>query len=200
MTPDSKEYMLSLFAKIAEGDMSAYLTVFKTYQPTVFSVALQYCKTTHLAEDASQQVFVALWEKRDTLKNINDPEAWLWTVARNQTINMLRKESTQKVYLEYLKDFFSDEEITPINQLILKQRTHIINRVIEDLPDRQKEVYQLSRNEGLTYTEIARNLGIGTETVKEHMAKALKNIRKVLVKYESELKAILIFFLIKKNF
>ncbi|WP_447640852.1 MULTISPECIES: RNA polymerase sigma factor [Chitinophagaceae] len=174
--------------------MSAYLVVFKSYHNTIFSVALQYCKLKHLADDAAQQVFVELWEKRAILNTVEDPEAWLWVIARNQTIKILKKESTQKSYVEYMKEFFSDSSDTPVNQLILKQRSTLIEKIVNSLPTRQQQVYKLSRNEGLTYHQIASELSIGTETVKEHMAKALNNIRIALKKHEHELRTIMILF------
>lgn len=194
MDINSKEYWKALFLKIADNDMSAYLDVFKNYHGTIYSVALKYCKLHHLAEDAAQQVFVELWEKRERLSTVDDPEAWLWTVTRNQTVKILKKESTQKNYVDYLKEYFGDDEHTPICQLILKQKSTLIERIINSLPERQQETYRLSRNDGFTYLQIAKKLGIGAETVKEHIGKALKNIRIALKKHENELRATLLLF------
>ncbi|PZP49309.1 MAG: hypothetical protein DI598_08150 [Pseudopedobacter saltans] len=183
-----------LFSKIAQGDMSAYLVVYQAYYETIHSVAYQYCKLKHLADDATQQVFVELWERRDKLVSVENPEAWLWVIARNQTIKIIKKEMSHRAYVEYLKNYFSDEEMTPINQLIVKQRCSLIDRIINSLPARQLETYRLSREEGLTYQQIAKKLGIGIETVKEHIAKALKNIRTALKAHEHELRIVFIIF------
>ncbi|MGN6436321.1 MAG: RNA polymerase sigma factor [Agriterribacter sp.] len=76
----------SLFLKIANDDEQAFAAVFDKYYSRIYSTSLQYCKVKEYAEDITQQVFILLWEQREALINIKNPEAWLWTVTRNQTL------------------------------------------------------------------------------------------------------------------
>jgi RNA polymerase sigma-70 factor (family 1) len=200
MDLQSRDHLLLLFAKIADGDATAFATLFNTYHSRIFSTSLQYCKVREHANDITQLVFAILWEKRASLRVVEDAEAWMWTVTKNQTLKLLRKESHHKTYITYAKALFEEESDTPLNRLILRQKGEVIEEIIKALPPRQEEVYRMSRHQGASYAEIAEKLGIGIETVKEHMAKALKKIRAQLMLYREDIISLLaaVLFLGKK--
>lgn len=187
MDLQSRDHLLLLFAKIADGDATAFATLFNNYHSRIFSTALQYCKVREHANDITQLVFAILWEKRTTLRTVQDAEAWMWTITKNQTLKLLRKESHHKSYVTYAKALFEEESDTPLNRLILRQKGEVIEEIIKSLPPRQEEVYRMTRHQGASYAEIADKLGIGIETVKEHMAKALKKIRAQLLLYREDI-------------
>lgn len=176
-----------LFSKVADGDEKAFAEVFNRYYDLVFSTALQYCKIPTLAEDVVQQVFMVLWDKRSMLNEVENGIGWLWTITRNQAISILKRESRKESYITYAKEFFSSEQETPLQQLELRQNRSLIDSIINDLSPRQQQVFRMSRYEGATYAQIGELLGISAETVKEHVAKALKAIRQGLSAYKNDL-------------
>ncbi|MFV0607063.1 MAG: RNA polymerase sigma factor [Niabella sp.] len=190
--------LLLLFSKIAEGDEIAFAGVFKDYYDLIYSVALQYCKVSVVAEDVVQQVFGTLWDKRKSLKEVANPAGWLWSLSRNQAISALKKESGNRRYITYVKELFESESETPFHNLLQKEKRELLSSLIESLPRRQQQVYYMSRHEGLTYSQISEALGISLETVKEHMAKALKTLRVLLAKHKTDIFSF-IFFLFLKN-
>lgn len=188
------DYDLSqLFAEISRGDTRAFTIVFDKYYSRIYSTALQYCKIKSHASDITQQVFTLLWEKRAALPEIANAEGWLWTVTKFQTLKLMRAESVRNSYVQSVKEIFQSEMDTPFDKLIIRQRSERITQIINALPPRQQEVYKLSRHQGATYADIAKQLGIGVETVKEHMSKALKVIREMMLNYRDELIILIVF-------
>lgn len=182
-----EENIAKLFQGVAMGDKTAYADVFNRYYNRVFGIALRYCKIQHLAEDITQQVFILLWERRAELAGIKSPEAWLRIVVRNQTSNLLKKEAVRKKYRTHVAELFEEEKHTPLQLLISKQNDALIEKAISSLTPRQQEIFKMSRFQAATYAEIAAHLKISKETVKEHMANALKTIRDSLSGLKTEL-------------
>ncbi|MBK7099438.1 MAG: RNA polymerase sigma-70 factor [Sphingobacteriales bacterium] len=181
------------FAGLAKGDDLAFTSIYNNYFSKIFSTALHFCKIRELAEDITQQVFLVLWEERTLLYKIDNPEAWLWTITKNQALNRLKKEAQKKNYYNYLREFFEDEAQTPFVQLLQKQKGERIEHLVSLLSPRQQQIYRMNKYCGVTYKEIAFQLGLSKETVKEHMANALKNLKQLLYNYKDEL-LILLFF------
>lgn len=183
------------FASISSGNMEAFNQVFSRYYDRIYATALQYCKVDTLAEDVAQQVFLKLWEKREMLPSVKNPEGWLFTIARNQVLDILRQQVMNQRYTEYIKEIFLEEEASPEQLMINRQKKELLKRSLSQLSPKQQEVYRLNREQGLTYEEIARELGIGKATVKEHMGNALHRIRQFIMDHRHELISLLIISL-----
>lgn len=181
------------FLEISKGNKQAFTAVYQAYFNRIYSTVLHYCKLNHLAEDIVQQVFYILWEKRESLTEVENPEAWLWAVARNQALKRLKAEAGNKKYADYVKERFAEESYNPLNRLILKQKDEKIEQLLARLSPRQQEIYRLNKYSGITYAGIATQLGLSKETVKEHMANALSILRRLLVTYKDELVLLLVF-------
>lgn len=176
------------FARIREGDAAGFEAIYTRYYDRIYSIALQYSKVEETAEDVVQQVFLKVWEKRNTLAEINNPEAWLFTLARNQVLDVLKKQASSVKYKKYVQELFSEsQETSPEHLLIIRQRKELLERSLQELSPKQLEVYRLNREKGMTYEEIAQHLGIGHATVKEHIANALAKIRRFLLEHKEEL-------------
>ncbi len=173
---DSLTDIHSLFKRISSDDVAAYERLFHFYYDLIYSTAFKYGKTKELAEDAAQQVFLKVWERRGELRLVENPEGWLFTAARYQVLHALDKEFSKEAYLRYVKSLVAVTDISPVDEIMRKQQQELLRRAYEGLSARQLEVYRMSREQGLTYDQIAGVLGISRETVKEHMAKALKGI------------------------
>jgi RNA polymerase sigma-70 factor (family 1) len=200
MQPAPISNISDLFTSIAAGHEPSFTKLYHQYYSRIFSTALQYCKIRSLAEDIVQQVFFIVWEKRATLATIENGESWLWTVTRNQTMNLLRKEASKQTYITHIKERFTYEEASPLQELLNKQKGERIEQIINSLTARQQQVYKLSRNEGLTYAEIAKTLELSPDTVKEYMSNALKTMRKMLLQYKDEILILVTWILLEKFF
>lgn len=191
MSSLSEISVLELFARIEAGNADAFNTLFLRYYDRIYTVSLQVCKVEVTAKDIAQQVFLKLWEKRQSLSQIRNPEAWLFTVARNQVADLLRAQLLNDKYIRYVQEFFREEEASPEELLILRQQKELLEKSLQKLSLRQQEIYRMNREQGMTYGEIAEKLGISHDTVKEHISKSIEKIRRFIREHRTELNLLL---------
>ncbi len=170
VTKSNRELVL----RLREGDRVAFYNIYERYCKKLFRFVLRYLKQEADAEEIVQEVFVKLWESRTKLDAYSSFESFLFTVAYNTTISALRKKLREKKYLDYLKSIQQIEN-TPnlINDIQFKELNESIQKLLRQLTPRQREVFLLSREEGLTHEEIAKKLNISVNTVKKHMVNTL---------------------------
>ncbi len=191
MSSLSEISVLELFARIEAGNVDAFNTLFLRYYDRIYTVSLQVCKVEVTAKDIAQQVFLKLWEKRQSLSQIRNPEAWLFTVARNQVADILRAQLLNDKYTRFVQEFFREEEASPEELLIIRQQKELLEKSLLELSPRQQEIYRMNREQGMTYGEIAEELGISHDTVKEHISKSIKKIRRFIREHRTELNLLL---------
>ena len=169
---EKKELLL-----ITRGNEEAFALFYNRYRSKIYGVALKMLKSTAMAEDVVQEVFLKIWLKRKELIHIDRIEGYLFIIARNQILNTLKsfaKEESVKSNLTPVPGYDNNaDHLTRENQF-----AGLLNSVIDQLPPQQNIVYRLSRHEGLTTDEIAAKLRLSPLTVKKHLSQALKFIRK----------------------
>ena len=158
--------------------MLAFDRVYEMYSHKLFSFVFKILKNEAEADDIVQEVFVKIWESRHKLGDYKLLNAYIFTIAYNNSIDLIRKRINNTKYLEHLKNS-AGTNVTPniISQIEFNDLNIQVEKLIANLPERQKQVYLLHREEGLTYPEIAEKLGISKNTVENHMVKALKYLR-----------------------
>lgn len=178
MNPDNININHELLARLKNGDMLAFDQVYRLYSHKLFSFVFKILKNEDEADDIVQEVFVKIWESREKLGDYKLLNSYIFTIAYNNSIDLIRKKINKNKYLEQLKNS-SEIQIIPttISEIEFNELNIQVEKLIAHLPERQKQVYQLHREEGLTYTEIAEQLSISKNTVENHMVKALKYLR-----------------------
>ncbi|HEX4852161.1 MAG TPA: RNA polymerase sigma-70 factor [Puia sp.] len=192
MTADQSYDELHLLQQVADGDENAYRQLYEKYWNRIYSVAFAYTKSAISSQDIVQETFMKVWVHRAELPQLQNFGGWLHTIAKNLVINQLKKlarENDLKAGKSALK---LASEQTPDQQLVAKQMAEIIHEAVSSLPPQQQRIYRMSREEGLKLTSIADQLGISHNTVREHMSKALKNIRAYLAAHPDLLLVILV--------
>jgi RNA polymerase sigma-70 factor (ECF subfamily) len=184
---------------VAQDDAKAFRHLFLAHYDLIYSTSLLYIKVHELAEDVVQQVFLKVWEKREMLPAIEKFDDWLFIITRNEVINVLRKQSSLRHYLRHMQDLFEAEAggEGPEEQLIVKQQRAIIQLAVKKLPPQQQQAYRLSRDRGMSYEEIATDMGLSINTVKGHISTALRSIREFLRHYRDELTLLLLAGLLR---
>jgi RNA polymerase sigma-70 factor (ECF subfamily) len=186
----------NLLVQVAEGDEKAFRRLYDLFNKQVFSQAYIYLQSSELANDAVQEVFIRIWSSKEKLADVKDIRNYIFIVARNVIISDLRRRVLHQ-YLDEEMEMMDDQTILPDRQLSLKESMKIIQEAIENLSPQQRTAYTLSRNNGLSYDEIAKQMDISLPTVKTHISLALKSLRNYLSQHSVDL-ALLIIFLIKK--
>jgi len=162
---------------IAKGDESAFRLLFNEHWQNIYGVAFMLTKSAPLAEDMVQELFMKLWIKREQLPKVKNFPNYLFIVVRNHIFNELKKRSTDIHFTSQLFEYFHQTKETPERNLLQKEAEQIIGEIIERLPEQQRMIYRLSREEGLSRNEMADRLGIAPNTVRNHLARALEMIR-----------------------
>ncbi len=176
-----------LLLLVSKGDETAFRQLFDHYWDKIYSVALTLTKSSALSEEIAQDVFLKIWFKREQLSSVEKFDGYLFTVARNHIYNELRKKTMEQPFVEQLEQHFLESSALPEQMMLLKETKQLIDKAVELLPDQQRAVYEMSRNEGLDYTAIAGQLGISRSTVKNHMTRALQFLRQYLSEHRSEI-------------
>lgn len=168
-----------LLEQMQADNMLAFDEVYKRYQKRLFHFSNYILKSNEDAENVVHEVFIKLWENRHSIQKLR---SYIFSIAYNTTISLIRKKITEQKFIEHYKSLPISYEI-PVNMDIeyreLKEKA---DHIIDSLPERQKEVYLLSREQELTYREISEKLKISVNTVENHMVKALRTIRKEMEK------------------
>jgi len=172
-----------ILEQVSLGDEKAFRRLFDHYWDNIYSVAFVFTKSSVLAEEMVQDVFLKVWQKRDQLPGIEKFEGWLFTIARNHILNTLRNKSAEQSFSEDLLQYFKETTNLPEQQLLLKESEQLISRAAAQLPEQQKKVFLLSRGQGMSHEEIARELGLSKLTIKTHMHMALKSMRLYIEKH-----------------
>jgi RNA polymerase sigma-70 factor (family 1) len=166
-----------LLRSIARGCEQSFRVLYDQYAGKVYTMAISYLKSPVAAQDIVQEVFIKIWEKRNDLTEIDNFPGYLHVVARNMLINQLQKKIPLVNRDELIQQAIPEDRYLPHQQLDYRELVSLISQAIERLPPRQQQVYRLSRERGLNHLQIAKELSLSYDTVREHMSKALKNIR-----------------------
>ena len=166
-----------LLSRIQQGDETAFEQLFHHYRDKVYSIALKLTSSTMLAEEIVQDVFLKIWLKREQLHEVEHFRAYLYTIVRNHTFNHLKAIAHRQISLTDI----NPGDIAPYNRadfpVLEKENEKILAEAVHTLPPQQKLVYKLLREDGLKREEVSRKMGISPETVKAHIAHAMRSIR-----------------------
>ncbi|RXK81447.1 RNA polymerase sigma factor [Filimonas effusa] len=167
-----------LLDRVAAGDEAAFSLLFARFRDQLFAYLNKVTKSREVAEEVVLDVFVKIWRGRAALTSVNNFEAFLITVARNCAIDFLRRAQRDKVLQEQLRHAMPPVTADAADGGIIREhtRTAILAAVAELSPQR-KMVFLLSREQGLSYEEIAARMDISAKTVANHLSSALQFIR-----------------------
>lgn len=170
----NEKYLLSL---IAQGDGGAFSRVFAFYRDRVYSIAYRFTHSTYMSEEIVQDVFMKIWAKRNDLPVINNFAAYLFIVTRNDVMRALKKIAREGRVLRVEEVRQTQAPYDSADRLMDREFDSLLHVAVEQLPQQQKKVYKYIREQGLKREEVAELLCLHPETVKFHLAQALKKIR-----------------------
>ncbi|MFD2555558.1 RNA polymerase sigma factor [Sphingobacterium tabacisoli] len=181
--------------QLSEGTNEAYEKLFATYWPRIYSLVHMLVKSDIQAEDLTQDIFIKIWNNKEELPQIRNLDAYIYTVARNASLDFLKKRVLVTDNLENLIINLRDDALGPEQQLVYKDLKNCLRDGIDALPVNIREVFILSRYEGLSHEEIAVQLGISVYTSKTYVVRGLKALR-LYIRHHAQVQSILLAFLI----
>lgn len=164
-----------LVKSLSKGNLLAFNTLYKEYSSRLYRFALGYLKSEAEAEELVQEVFTKIWEKRAGLKEELSFKSYLFTIA----FNIIRKHFRTKAYLtEYFNTRISaDSDMQTSQKITYDSLYQYITELVNQLPERRKEIFLKSRFQGYSIKEIAEELNISHKTVENQLTDALRFIR-----------------------
>lgn len=178
---------------VQRGEEQAFSALYYKYYLPLCRKAFRRIPEEMRVEEIVQDVFVALWNKADTLDATGNVSAWLYATLRNKVLHELRTESTRLKYKERLATLIPHEEHALYDsQIDAKLANERIMLTIDTLPAQCRQAFVLHRFESLSYREIADRMGISVKTVEKHIGRALAILRQELSEFDYSLAVILI--------
>lgn len=194
MVPSSPDTARDLVTRIAAGNEPAFRQLFDLYSKRLFSFALAMTKSSADAEEIIQECFTRIWVQRHTLADIQQPEAWLYRIVRNRTIDHLRKISREQKLINQVWSNLSEPDRSLEEFILSREYQQLINQALEQLSPQKQQVYRLSREQEFSHEEIARITGLSKSRVNNILTETLKFIKLHLDKHSGELGAAFLFF------
>ena len=168
-----------LLARLRAGETSAFDAIFRANYPILVRVAEAMLRERAMAEEIAQDVMLELWRRRESLDVTESVRGYLLQATRNRTLNALRHRAIERKSEPHVVDGLA--HLPPTDAAAREGEIEIaLQSAVADLPDRCRQIFELSRVEGLKYSEIATRLGISVKTVEVQMGKALRILRERL--------------------
>jgi len=184
-----------LIAQLRNGNKDAFKLLFEKYGVRVYQFSLKYLREKEDAEDLLNEVFLKIWQNRRSLKTNTSFKSYLFTIAYNNIRQRFLKKSREEKYIQ----IFAEENIVDSSkgedQVDYMQIVQKINSVIDLLPTRRKEIFNLSYKGELKNHEIAEKLGLSEQFVKNQLSVARKYIISK-IKEENHIASLLLFYLL----
>jgi RNA polymerase sigma-70 factor (family 1) len=173
--------------------------IFDTYKDRLYSYVLAVSHSSYTAEEITQEIFMKLWLCRDALSSIDNMESYIFTIARNKTLNYLRKAGNQASLLQEIQKRMKPAANNTEERTSSSDLEKLVHEATSLLSPQRKLVYELSRQEGLNHDQIANELHLSRNTVKNHLVFSLRFIRNYLGRHGAICLAFLLFRILVWN-
>jgi len=173
-----------LLQQVAEHNEKAFKTLFDAYRDKIYNYIAGIIKSKEVAEELVTDVFLKIWLGKDIITRIDNFDAFLFRVAYNKSIDFLRSASRDPIFRDLLwENIQLAADAQADAQMIEREYEHKLREAITLLPPKRRQVYQLSREKGLSHIDIAKTLRLSRHTVSNHIVEAQRFIRSYLISH-----------------
>ncbi len=172
------EVLKDLQNGIAKGQESSFAALYKHFHKKLFYFSKSLVRSSEIAEDAVEDVFIKLWSNRAKINDINNITVYLYIAIKNTSLNKLSGKATELITspFDFLDIEINNYSPNPCDAIMTSEMQKKMQQAIEDLPPRCKMIFKLIREDGLKYKEVAEILNIAVNTIDAQMAIAIKRI------------------------
>lgn len=164
-------------SKIIAGDSKAFESFFSAYYGRLVNLAAGILKDRTLAEEQVQEVFIAMWERRKSLNKEVKFLPYVITSVRNRCYNYIRDQQVARKHIDRIREDYREQLLDYTYAEADDQLIDHLHEAIRGLPEKCREVFELSRFAGMSHKEISAKLQISTKTVERHITRALKALK-----------------------
>jgi len=173
-----------LFEKVKSGNKIAFESLFRKYYAPIAGFILKYVRDRDSAEEVAQDLFISFWENAPRLQITTSFKSYLYTSAKNYALNYIKKSATRDKYHQLAWDA-TESETEETDSTRSNSFNQLVNKALDTLPEKCREIFIMSKYEGLTYDEIAEYMGLSKKTVENQMGIGLRKIRDWIQPYLS---------------
>lgn len=173
-------YERILLQKLKNDDQSAFTIIFTKYYPDLVRFSFGFTRDSDISEEIVQEVFLKLWENRNSMVIHNSLKSFLLKTVQNRSIDSLRHESVTHKYASIVLEHPLLSENDTENYILHSELEENFNHALMGIPVQYAETFRMSRIESMNYDEIAQKLGVSVRTVEVRISKALGLLREEL--------------------
>lgn len=167
-----------LIERLKDGNHGAYTEIYNRYYYLIFVFAYKKLRDEDQAKDIVQELFVDLWVKKEHILTTQNFASYLFTATRNKILNLFKHEKVALKYIDSLRDYVNSGVTAHADYLVReKQMKAYIEKEIQALPKKMRQIFELSRKDNLSNRKIAENLQTTESNVSQHLANATKILR-----------------------
>ncbi|MFP5041874.1 RNA polymerase sigma factor [Parasediminibacterium sp. JCM 36343] len=177
--PDREERLL--LQQVSQGSREAYTTLYSHYLPILYKYIYRFTRQSHeTTEEILQEVFLIIWEKKETLVAVNSFEKYVYKIAKNKLLNLIKHQDFKKRLHQNFGHTQDSAHTNTEKHLQYAEYHATALKAINNLPEKRREVFLLSTQGGLSLDEIAGQLAISKSRVKQQLYTAKEYIKQYL--------------------
>ncbi len=166
-----------MYGAIRNGDESAFTLYYENTVDRLVNHTKTVTQDLEEAQNIAHDTFVKLWQQKESIENL---DGFLFTTAINAALNVYKKKKVHAKYYSEQMFLQNGEELAADAAMLVKEIERQVEEVIRNMPPQRRKVFELSRNEGLSYNEIAERMNLSYNTVRNYMVLALDSIRSII--------------------
>lgn len=169
-----------LLIRLREGDRQAFEALYHQYKRRLAGNLFRLLKSPDLVDDVIQELFAKLWEHRSTISIDQPVRSYLFSIARNLTIDVFRRAAREEEFRSHLSASFQEAYHHVEERLIPDERQQLLEEAIAQMPPQRQRIFRLCKIEGKSYQEVGKLLDISPATVNAHITKANSQLQEFL--------------------
>lgn len=170
-----------LLLRLQEGDDKAFTELYNQYSMVIMAHLMYMLKSTELADEVLQDTFMAVWTNRHAVDPDQSFKAYLYKIATNNTYKLFRKAAYDRTYRAHMLPILEGGYNNIESKIYQKEHEELLNRLLDKMPAKQREVYRLHKIDGYSYKEIAEQLGISHNTINSYITRGNQYIKSQLL-------------------
>jgi RNA polymerase sigma-70 factor (family 1) len=167
-----------LIALLRRGSPLAFKTLFDKYSQKLYRFSLQYLKSDTDSEEIVQEVFLKLWQNREQIKSDTSFKSYLFTIAFNAILKQFNQKNKTEKYRQDIFESLAEQAPSLETHLNYEALLDKLEKLIEQMPERRREIFLKRKKEGKSVKEIAEEMNISSKTVENQITEAMNFLRK----------------------
>jgi len=186
----------TLLNSLRQGDEAAFARLYQLYGERLYFNLLKMVKHTETAEELLQDIFIQVWEKRNTIEIHTSFRSYLFRIGENKVYDFYRKLRRDKSLYAYIKAAAIEHYSHIEENLLFRENTRLLQNAISTLSPQRRQIFELCKIQGKSYQEVGALLNISTSTINDHIVKATRTIRQYIFLHNKNLDLLILLSLL----